>query len=171
LRSFEVLAEIAFALAAIHAAGVVHRDLKPDNIILRSGRSPVLVDFGLALVQGRPDRSRGAGTSGYMAPEQLSLGASVDARADLYALGVIAHELLLSDLPARPPGGLFSRLRGRTSAIGSRLSAAGADEVAADTIVRMLSPRPHQRPPSAISVARIFSSAARRRTVSSRGCS
>src|SRR5205085_4115893 len=89
-RSLRVLAHIAFALAAVHGTGIVHRDLKPDNIILSGGDTPVLIDFGVALLAGARHHA-GVGTPAYMAPEQARRG-DVDRRADLYALGMIAYE-------------------------------------------------------------------------------
>src|SRR5205085_5063663 len=99
-RSLNVLAHITFALAAVHGAGVTHRDLKPDNIILRGGDAPVLIDFGVALLAGARHHA-GVGTPAYMAPEQAR-GHHVDQRADLYALGVIAHEMLTGERPEPP---------------------------------------------------------------------
>ena len=96
------LIAIAHSLEALHAAGVVHRDLKPENVLLREDGSPVLVDFGISwLKSAAGDKERAvAGTLEYMAPEQAS-GKAVDARADLYALGVIAFEWLAGTLPLR----------------------------------------------------------------------
>jgi predicted Ser/Thr protein kinase len=100
---------IASALAAAHAGGIVHRDLKPENVMrARDGQVKVL-DFGLARTitpdPEAPTRARltveGAvvGTPGYMPPEQLE-GRPVDARADVYAFGVLLHELVTGRLPA-----------------------------------------------------------------------
>jgi DNA-binding response OmpR family regulator len=94
--------QIAEALGAIHAAGIVHRDLKPTNVMLRADDSPALIDFGLARpvlkdssVTGRNVR---VGSPSYMAPEQIE-GLPPDHRCDLYALGVLFHELLTGSLP------------------------------------------------------------------------
>ena len=103
-HALEVACAIADGLTAAHSAGVVHRDLKPDNVLLdRSGRI-VLTDFGIARAYLEPARTltRGGvtvGTPDYMAPEQLELTSPIDARADLYALGVILYEMLVGDRP------------------------------------------------------------------------
>ncbi len=96
------LLEIALALAYAHERGIVHRDLKPDNILIREDGSFLLSDFGIA----RSSQSTRAltapeaaiGTPSYMSPEQWR-GESIDGRADLYSLGIVAHELLTG----RPP--------------------------------------------------------------------
>jgi predicted Ser/Thr protein kinase len=97
--------EIASALGAAHAAGVIHRDLKPENVLITSDGRIKIVDFGIAQIEG-PEATRltraGAmlGTPAYMAPEQL-LGGTVDARADLYAVGVVLTEMLTGHHPLR----------------------------------------------------------------------
>ncbi|MFY0583268.1 serine/threonine-protein kinase [Cystobacter fuscus] len=88
-------------LAAAHAAGVVHRDLKPANVLLESEGRVVLTDFGIARALAREAASstQGAiGTPMYMAPEQVA-GEPVDARADLYAVGLLLYEMLTGQLP------------------------------------------------------------------------
>jgi tetratricopeptide (TPR) repeat protein len=159
-RALDLLARLGFALAAVHAASVVHRDLKPDNVILRGGVSPVIVDFGIALVGSR-DPARGSGTRSYMAPEQAA-GRAVDFRADLYSVGIIAHELLAGASP-EPSGRVrFAPLahRRRARAIRMRLAAAGVEPPIADLVARLLAPTPRQRPSSAASVGTRFAAAA-----------
>ena len=88
-----VVQEVAWALAHAHAHGVVHRDVKPDNILLERGSGRVLVtDFGIARLDDRSDTSgegRVVGTPRYMSPEQAA-GDPMDARSDLYSLGAVA---------------------------------------------------------------------------------
>jgi serine/threonine-protein kinase len=101
-RALTILRQIAEGLAAVHAAGIVHRDVKPANVVIEndSGR-PVLVDFGLAL----PAERRAtlppliAGSPSYMAPEQAHPDLPLGPAADVYAFGVTAFELLTGRLP------------------------------------------------------------------------
>ncbi len=129
VRAAELAVEACRGLEAIHAAGVVHRDVKPANLWLEANGRVRLLDFGIAAPLD-PTRPAGAnpggrlfGTPEYMAPEQAA-GADVDATSDLYALGVVLYELIAGALPhdgataaavmaakmARPPAPLAERL-------------------------------------------------------------
>jgi diguanylate cyclase (GGDEF)-like protein len=91
--------DLAGPLAAAHRAGLVHRDVKPDNVIMEPTGTGRLIDFGLAARRGAPD-DRVAGTLLYSAPEQTGmLKRPVDGRSDLYALGVLLHECVTGQVP------------------------------------------------------------------------
>ena len=97
-----ILLQVAGALTACHAQGVIHRDMKPDNVMIRADGSLGLADFGIAkkLDSGFSRTKHGEvfGTPYYLAPEQ-ALGLSVDPRTDLYSLGVVFFEMLTSRRP------------------------------------------------------------------------
>ena len=92
-----ILIDVCEALERAHALGLQHRDLKPSNILLGASLTPKIADFGLA--SGDPGRGHLKGTLAYLAPEQLDPAQAIDARADLYALGVILYELLCGTVP------------------------------------------------------------------------
>lgn len=96
------LRQIASALSAVHAKGVLHRDLKPGNIMLRKDNSIALIDFGLAkrakLESEITDKGEIFGTPYYMSPEQ-GHGTAVDERSDIYSLGVVFYEMLTGQKP------------------------------------------------------------------------
>ena len=101
-EAMDYLGRIAAALTVVHAQGVLHRDLKPPNIMLREDGQVVLIDFGLAKSMIDVTRSTAAGvlrgSPYYMSPEQAQ-GMELDARSDLYSLGVIFHEMLTGAKP------------------------------------------------------------------------
>jgi serine/threonine-protein kinase len=161
-----LLRELADALAYAHARGVVHRDLKPENVLLCGGHA-VVADFGIAkalaaATRGRPRRagltSVGVvlGTPAYMAPEQAVADAATDQCADLYALGVIAYELLAGAHPfgARAPQALVAAHLTESPPLGPRRPDAPRAIVA--LVVQLLAKDPAERPQSAEVVLRIL---------------
>lgn len=90
-----VAAQLCAGLAAAHAAGVLHKDLKPDNVLVARDGRVAITDFGIAQAAGASSATQGiSGTPAYMAPEQLQPNIVLDARADIYALGALLFELL-----------------------------------------------------------------------------
>ncbi len=101
-RACKLMTEIAEAVAHAHAVGMIHRDLKPDNILVDPTGRPWVADFGLAILEEDQKQHRGerAGTPLYMSPEQLRGRTEwLDGRTDIYALGIMLYEMLTG----RPP--------------------------------------------------------------------
>jgi len=109
-RVVDIIRQVGDALSAAHAQGVIHRDLKSDNIMLvdtMSGDHAKVLDFGIAKIHepdGTPDTGLTApnlviGTPQYMSPEQCSQDSAIDARSDIYSLGVILYEMLVGHVP------------------------------------------------------------------------
>lgn len=153
-----MLAQVAYALAALHQAGVVHRDLKPENVLLRHDGTPVLADFSIALLaQAGHATATPAGTSGYMAPEQLC-DEEIDGRADLFALAAIAHEWISGKRVAVRIDG---DVEGRMGLFRRRPSLSVETDTAAlarlpPIVSRLLAADPADRPDDAAVVAEIL---------------
>ncbi|MBB6146159.1 serine/threonine protein kinase/tetratricopeptide (TPR) repeat protein [Silvibacterium bohemicum] len=112
-ETVEILQQICYALEAAHAVGILHRDLKPQNIMIDSTGRVVVMDFGLArTIEGDGMTQSGAivGTMEYMSPEQ-ALGKNLDQRSDIFALGLICYEMLTGNMPYRAESALASLIK------------------------------------------------------------
>ena len=105
-EAFAIIAQVCDALQFAHDEGIVHRDVKPENILLNKKGQAKIADFGLAKLVGRPatgytltHAGQRMGTPHYMAPEQIEHPNQVDHRADIYSLGVVFYEMLTGELP------------------------------------------------------------------------
>ncbi|MEZ4226636.1 MAG: serine/threonine-protein kinase [Polyangiaceae bacterium] len=105
MRAWHYFSQLLGALAAIHALGIIHRDVKPNNVLVRKDGVVKLTDFGIARLPADAARNTGGmapGTGAYMAPEQV-LGRDLDARADLYAAAIVLYEMLTGVTPFDSP--------------------------------------------------------------------
>lgn len=144
-RAFQILRELASGLTAVHAAGLVHRDVKPANVVVehRTGRS-VLVDFGAAMLATDLPAGPILGTPHYLAPEVIR-GEAPSARAHIYSLGCLAFELLTGRMPfdGRTMGQILALQRDGVAPRPSSLRAELAP--VDDLLARMLSKDPATR--------------------------
>jgi eukaryotic-like serine/threonine-protein kinase len=147
-RALQLTAQIASGLAAAHAQHVVHRDLKPSNVLVDSRGNAVIADFGVARSLGGTGMTHtGAivGTPDYLSPEQAR-GSSIDARSDLYTLGLLLYEMLSGQLPfsaSTPSEALSQRLSGHLPPIERRRR--DLPPWVARLVARLLKPNPAHR--------------------------
>jgi serine/threonine-protein kinase len=149
----QIIREVAEALAYAHARNVVHRDIKPDNILLdaTSGRAMV-TDFGIAraVTEGADSRltatGMALGTPAFMSPEQAAGEREVDGRSDLYSLGIVAYQMLVGEPPFvanSTPALLVKHLSERPRPVSERR--ADVPEDLASTVMRLLEKDPADR--------------------------
>lgn len=156
LRALGWVAQLCETLAFLHAEGVIHGDVKPRNVIVAEQGWPRLVDFGIASFGADTGRevtglfAAAAGTRSYSAPERI-LGPTWDARADLYSIGCILHELVMGV----PPLGAG---RVDASLLAQRAGDAGLSSAWSDLVVALLAEDPRCRPAYAEDALRVLSS-------------
>lgn len=148
-----ILAEVADALAYAHLRGVVHRDIKPDNILLDgNGDRAMVTDFGIAraIIEGSDARltatGMAIGTPAYMSPEQAAGDREIDGRSDLYALGVVGYQMLAGEPPftgSSTPALLVKHLSERPVPIEQRRPDVPRD--LGDAVMRLLEKDPNHR--------------------------
>src|SRR5215204_4037108 len=153
----KVLREVADALAYAHDRGVVHRDIKPDNILLDAGTGrPMVTDFGIAraVIEGADSRltatGMAIGTPAYMSPEQSAGERTVDGRSDLYSLGVVGYQMLSGELPfnaASTPALLVKQISERPTPVDVHRPDAPPD--LARAVMMLLEKEPANRFPTA----------------------
>jgi len=153
-KALETARKLCAGLAAAHDRGVIHRDLKPQNIMMNKRGEVLIMDFGLAAIA---DQLVGAevrnGTPAYMSPEQLK-GAGVTAKSDIYALGLVLYELFTGKRPYEA-NSLQQLIDLQDSARLASMTSVAADiDPAVEKIVRRcLEPDPFKRPAGALAVA------------------
>lgn len=148
-----LIAQVGNGLDAIHAAGLVHRDVKPANVLLSGAEHAYITDFGVArnvaTQSGLTQTGRFVGTLDYVAPEQIS-GEPIDARVDVYALGCLLFKLLTGEVPFPREGEaarLYAHLNDPPPA--PSLYAPAVPMALDDVVVRAMSKSPEDRYPSA----------------------
>ncbi|MEQ1757693.1 MAG: protein kinase [Vicinamibacterales bacterium] len=140
-RVLEIGRQLCDGVAAAHAQGVLHRDLKPANVLVDQNGDIRITDFGIAIARTDSQDRTLIGTPGYMAPEQLTIGAPLSEQTDIYAIGLILYELLVGERPfADSKPGVPPRPSAHIPDVDPQLER---------VILKALSPVPHDRPATA----------------------
>jgi serine/threonine protein kinase len=135
-EALKIVVQVAAAIESAHVRGVIHRDVKPENILIDTEGRVKVADFGLAGIRGDKFNVTATamtmGTLNYMAPEQRKDAKAVDARADIYSLGVVLYELLTGDVPV----GHFRLPSERVPGLDKRIDAVVLKALASDRTER-----------------------------------
>jgi serine/threonine-protein kinase len=167
-ETVSILKDVTRALAFAHGRGVIHRDIKPDNVLLTTGGAAVVTDFGVAKALSASMHSGGKagyksmtgigmspGTPAYMAPEQAAADPATDHRADLYALGIVGYEMLTGAPPFQgrsPQALLAAQMSEKPAPVSSRRY--DVPKALAELLMQCLEKDPNKRPQSAASMLR-----------------
>jgi serine/threonine protein kinase len=155
-----ILHDVADALAYAHGRGVVHRDIKPDNILISvEDGHPMVTDFGIARAVSDGDSRLTAtgiaiGTPAYMSPEQSAGDREIDGRSDLYSLGIVGYQMLCGDLPftaGNTPAMLVKHISERPMPVDQKR--AGIPTDLSNDVMRLLEKDPANRFPTAAALA------------------
>src|SRR5215467_4158812 len=163
-EALEVLRQVALGLEAAHRVGIVHRDIKPANVLITNTGTVKILDFGLAKLvsdskaQTMTEAGQAMGTILYMSPEQLR-GESVDARSDLWSLGVLAYELLAGASPFQTERNAATVARILNDEPPPLTSAPGIPTWLAELVAQLLQKAPSRRPQNASEVLERLGSA------------
>ena len=154
------LRQMAEALGHAHQQGVIHRDVKPSNVLLQDGRWVQLMDFGLAkMMSGTSDitaSGTGVGTPDYMSPEQAQ-GQPVDARSDIYSLGIVLYQMLTGELPFKAETSLAVMMKHVTEEPPSpRIFKPDIKPATEQVMLRALAKAPDDRYATALELAEAF---------------
>ncbi|MGN8244372.1 serine/threonine-protein kinase [Cellulomonas soli] len=155
-RLLPVLAQTARALHAAHQAGVVHRDVKPGNILIGRGGKVKITDFGVSLAQNQITMTATGmvmGTAQYLSPEQ-AVGKAATRLSDLYSLGIVAYEALAGNRPFTGPTAVDIAVAHVNNPVPPL--PASVDRRVAELVLRLLSKDPAQRPQSGAELADMF---------------
>ena len=153
--TLEVAVQIAEALGAAHEGGVIHRDVKPQNVLVTRTGDVKVADFGIARAESAGTMTGNAvlGTAAYMSPEQAA-GRPVDPRSDLYSLGVVMYEMLTGEPPFTAGGSISAAMQhANETPIPPKSKNPDVPEATDDLVIRLLSKNPDDRPPSASALA------------------
>ena len=159
-----IVAKIADALEVAHQHGVIHRDVKPDNIMFDADGTPKLADLGVAKFTDDAHKTTVTttgmiiGTPAYMAPEQMTDSRHIDARADIYALGVVLYEMLAGKRPNEGSTAvelLVKAIKGETLP-DVRTQRPDISASVAHALSLMCAPKPDERPVSALAAAELL---------------